>query len=153
VAGAATRPAVVTSTPGDTACPLTGNWRPCSVTERLERAGLAPQLQPDTLQDRAFGVPGYRYLVADATLDVFVYATEEARVRATAALDSASVVRSRARLAPPPKQATPLAPGQAAGTRVSHFVRTANIAAVLANARERQVERVLLAITAGQPAR
>ena len=153
VAGGDTRPAAPPPAPGDTACPLTGNWQPCSVFMRLDRAGLAPQVQPDTLRDAAFGVPGVRYLLGDATLDVFVYATPQARELATAALDSAAVVRTRSRLAPPPQQASPLAKGAPAGRRESHFVRTANIAAVLANARGQQAERVLLAITAGQPAR
>jgi hypothetical protein len=153
VAGGATQPAPPPAAPGDTACPLTGNWQPCSILTRLDRAGLAPQVQPDTLHDAAFGVPGIRYMIGDATLDVFVYATPAARERATAALDSAAIVRSRSRLAPPPRQASPLAKGQPAGQRESHFVRTANIAAILANAREQQAERVLLAITAGQPAR
>ena len=153
VAGGDTRPTAPPPAPGDTACPLFGNWQPCSIAERLERAGMAPQLQPDTLRDAAFGVPGYRWMLGDATLDVFVYATPAARELATAALDSAAVVRSRARLAPAPKDATPLAPGKPAGRRESHFVRAGNIAAILANARETQAERVLLAITAGQPAR
>ena len=153
VAGGDTRPAPPPPAPGDTACPLYGNGQPCSIAERLERTGLAPRLQPDTLRDQAFGVRGYRWILNDATLDVFVYATPAARERATAALDSAAVVRTRSRLAPPPKDATPLAPGAPAGRRESHFVRTANIAAVLANATGVQAERVLLAITAGQPAR
>ena len=153
VAGGETQPLPPPPAPGDTACPLYGNWQPCSIAERLERTGLAPRLQPDTLRDEAFGVRGYRWILDDATLDVFVYATPAARERATAALDSAAVVRTRSRLAPPPKDATPLAPGQPAGRRESHFVRTANIAAILANAKETQAERVLLAITAGQPAR
>ena len=153
VAGGETRPTAPPPAPGDTACPLFGNWQPCSIAERLERAGMAPQLQPDTLRDAAFGVPGYRWMLGDATLDVFVYATPAARERATAALDSVAIVRTRSRLAPPPKDATPLAPGTPAGRRESHFVRASNIAAILANARETQAERVLLAITAGQPIR
>ena len=157
VAGGQTVPQAPPPAPGDTACPLYGNWQPCSVAERLERAGLAPQLQADTLHDPAFGVPGYRWLLGDATLDVYVYATPAARERATAALDSAAVVRSRSRSAPPPKDSAPAtrgtpARGASVGRRESHFVRTGNIAAILANARETQSERVLLAITAGQPA-
>ena len=153
VAGGETQPTIPPPAPGDTSCPLRGNWQPCAITTRLDRAGLAPQLQPDTLRDPAFGVPGYRWSLGDATLDVFVYATPEARERATAALDSAAIVRSRSRSAPAPKPLSAIAPGATAGgPRESHFVRTANIAAVLAHAREQQAERVLLAITAGQPA-
>lgn len=153
VAGGETRPAVAPPAPGDTTCQLRGNWQPCSIGTRLDRAGLAPQLQPDTLRDPAFGVPGFRWMLGDATLDVFVYATPEARERATSALDSAAIVRSRARSAPAPKPVSAVAPGATVGgPRESHFVRTANIAAVLAHAREQQAERVLLAITAGQPA-
>lgn len=153
VAGGETRPAVAPPAPGDTSCPLRGNWQPCAITTRLERAGLAPQMQPDTLRDPAFGVAGYRWTLSDATLDVFVFATPEARERATAALDSAAIVRSRSRSAPAPKPVSAVAPGATAGgPRESHFVRTANIAAVLAHARAPQAERVLLAITAGQPA-
>ena len=153
VAGGDTRPAAAPPAPGDTTCPLHGNWQPCSIAKRLDRAGLAPQLVTDSLEDAAFGVPGHRWMLGDATLDVYVYATPEARERATAALDSAAIVRSRSRRAPAPRDATPLAPGTPAGKRESHFLRIANIAAILANARETQAERVLLAITAGQPAR
>jgi hypothetical protein len=153
VAGGATSPAPQPLAPGDTSCPLHGNWQTCSIAERLERAGLAPQLQPDTLRDAAFGVPGVRWMLDDATLDVFVYATGAARERATRALDSAAVVRSRSRLAPATKDAPPPPRGISASPRQSHFVRTANIAVILANARQQQAERILLAITAGQPAR
>lgn len=149
VAGAETKPAVAPPTPGDTTCPLHGNWKPCSIDKRLERAGLAPHMESDTLRDPAFGVPGFRWTLDDATLDVFVYATPEARQRATSALDSAAIVRSRSRLAPPPR---PPAGTTIVGPRESHFVRASNIAAVLAHAKETQAERVLLAITAGQPA-
>ena len=153
VAGGETRPAVAPPAPGDTACPLFGNWQRCSITKRLDRAGLAPVELPDTLRDPAFGVTGHRWMLGDATLDVFIFATPAARERATSALDSAAIVRSRARSAPAPKAVSAVAPGATVGgPRESHFVRTANIAAVLAHARETQAERVLLAITAGQPA-
>jgi hypothetical protein len=149
VAGGETRPQAPPPAPGDTSCPQRGNWRACSIAKRLDQAGLAPQLVSDTLRDAAFGVPGHRWTLGEATLDVFVYATPEARERATAALDSAAVVRSRARLA---RNVGTAPAGAPAAPRESHFVRIANIAAILANARETQAERVLLAITAGQPA-
>lgn len=158
VAGGATTPQVTLRTTSDTTCPLTGPWQACSITERLERAGLAPQLLPDTLRDEAFGVPGQRWQLGDATLDVYVYATEEARVSATAKLDSVAIVRSRSRVATPGADVTPTTPRQAAeqgqaSRREAHFVRTANIAAIVANARASAAERILLTITAGQPAR
>ena len=158
VAGGQTTPQVTLRTTSDTTCPLTGPWQSCSITERLERAGLAPRLLPDTLRDEAFGVPGQRWQVGDATLDVYIYATAEARESATARLDSIAIVRSRSRVATPGAAATPTTPRQAAeqgeaSRREAHFVRTANIAAIVANARATAAERILLTITAGQPAR
>jgi hypothetical protein len=123
-------PAIV---PNDTSCVLSGLWRQCSVRERLERAGLAPQVG-DTVRHAFLHVPGQRYRVGDAEVQAFVYETTEMRRRDTAPLDSV-------RAAPPGTDTV--------WERPPTLITAANLAAVLIGGNERQVERVTLALTAG----
>ena len=126
------------ATADPSACPLTGAWRTCSVQDRLEKAGLAPQLQPEPVRRPGFGVPGARFAIGKASLEVFLYPSADARLRDVAALDSATASpRGAATDWPDPPT----------------LMGSGNMAAVLYGARERQVERVALALTAGLPQR
>lgn len=133
-------PAPAVGAPGvaadSAACPLTGAWRPCSVKDRLEKAGLAPRLEQEGIRRPGFAVPGSRYAIGDASLEVFLYASPADRLRDVAALDSATA-SPRGTRTDWPKPPTLMGSG--------------NLAAVLHGARERQVERVALALTAGLP--
>ena len=116
-----------------TACPAGPLWSQCGVRERLERAGLAPQVG-DTVRHGFLHVPGQRYRVGDAEVQAFVYETVEMRRRDTAPLDSV-------RAAPPGAE-----PGW---EKPPTLVTSENLAAVLVGGNARQVERVTLALTAG----
>ena len=138
----AARPDTIVAGPaGATArsdCPLTGAWRPCSVQDRLERAGLAPKLENDTTHRAGFSVPGTRVTLGRATLELFLYPSEAARARDTGALDSARA-----------------APRDRAGNwpALPTLITSGNLAAVLYDAKEAQAERVALALGAGLPQR
>jgi hypothetical protein len=121
------------SSPSDTTCVLTNLWRQCSVRERLERAGLAPQ-PGDAVRHPFLHVPGQRYRVGDASLEAFVYETVEMRRRDTAPLDSV-------RAAPPGTETT--------WERPPTLITSENLVAILIGGNERQVERVTLELTAG----
>jgi hypothetical protein len=114
-------------------CALGALWAQCSVRERLERAGLAPQ-PVDTVRHAFLHVPGQRYKVGDAELQAFVYETTDMRQRDTAPLDSV-------RAAPPGVETS--------WERPPTLITSGNLAAILIGGNERQVERVTLALTAG----
>jgi hypothetical protein len=125
--------AAVSNTPNAPGCVLGALWQQCGVRERLDRAGLAPVVG-DSVRQPFLHVPGRRYRVGDAELQVFVYETVEMRRRDTAPLDSV-------RVAPPGTQP--------AWERTPTLITSGNLAAILVGGNERQVERVTLALTAG----
>jgi hypothetical protein len=122
-------------TPDD--CPLTGAWRPCSVVDRLEHAGLAP-VPRDSVRHPFLSVPGAVYAVGRGELQLFLYPDSAARVRDFATFDTARV--------------------QPRGSAVSwrapaSLMMSNNLAAILLSDNATQVERVRLALTAGLPER
>lgn len=121
-----------------TACPMEGDWTPCAVEERLVRAGVVIEKQPEPARYPFFSVPGVKYHVGSAEhqLIVFVYPSAAARTHDTALLDSATV--------------------SPRGTRVSWpapptLVVSNNLAAVILSLNDRTVERLALALSAGLP--
>ena len=114
-------------------CPAGALWAQCSVRERLERSGLAPQ-PVDTVRHAFLHVPGQRYRLGDAELQAFVYESAAMRERDTAPLDSI-------RAAPPGTETT--------WERPPTLITSGNLAAILLGGNARQVERVTLALTAG----
>ena len=108
-------------------------WAQCTVKERLERAGLAPQ-PADSVRHPFLHVPGQRYRIGDAELQAFVYESAAMRQRDTAPLDSV-------RAAPPGTDAN--------WERPPTLITSENLAAILVGGNARQVERVTLALTAG----
>lgn len=116
-----------------TGCPAGALWAQCSVRERLERSGLAPQAV-DTVRHAFLHVPGQRYRLGDAELQAFVYESAAMRERDTAPLDSI-------RAAPPGTETT--------WERPPTLITSGNLAAILLGGNARQVERVTLALTAG----
>ena len=118
---------------GAPSCALGSLWEQCSVRDRLERAGLAPQ-PGDTVRHPFLHVPGLRYKVGDAELQAFVYGSPAMRERDTAPLDSV-------RAAPPGTETT--------WERPPTLITSENLAAILIGGNQRQVERVTLALTAG----
>lgn len=121
------------------ACPMEGDWTPCAVEERLERAGVVLERQEEPVQHPFLQVPGVRYFVGNEEheLQVFLYPSAEARERDTSQLDSATV--------------------SPRGTRVTWrtppaLVTSNNLAAVILSVNDRTVERLTLALGAGLPA-
>ena len=50
------------------ACPKDGRWRPCSLADRLQRAGLVPHVRPDTARLPFLTPAGQVWTVARAEL-------------------------------------------------------------------------------------
>jgi len=125
--------------PSDSACPRDGRWRPCSLEDRINKAGLAFKPAGDSIRLAYLEPPGVRYrLGKSATLVALFYADSAAGAANTAPLDPA-------RLTPP---------GDSLGGWPSvptEVVRSANLVAVLLNASETQAERVRLTLQAGAP--
>jgi len=119
-------------------CELTAPWRWCSVEERLERSGLAPRLQPDSVRHPFLKATGRAYLVGDARLEVFLYSSAVDRAADSRLLDSARVA--------PLTGSAPVWPAPPT------LLLSDNLLAILLSDNGRQIERVTNAITAGLPA-
>lgn len=121
---------------GDTGCVLRGRWRLCSVEDRLDRAGLAPRIHPDTLRQPFMGVAGRVIHLGTAELQVFLYADAAAAAQDVAQLDPV-------RVAPPSMIIDWIAPPT--------LITSNNLVAILLSTNARQIERVRNALTAGLP--
>ena len=119
-------------------CPGTGHWEACTIFDRLERAGLAPQ-RGDTVRYPFLAIAGQTWRLGAATIHVFRYRDSTARHADFVKLDSARV--------------------RPAGDTVTTWPGTPtllvndNLLAILLSDNEEQVERVSLALTAGPPPR
>ena len=117
-------------------CPGTGHWESCTVFDRLERAGLAPQ-RGDTVRFTFLHVAGQTWRLGRATIHVFRYRDSVARHMDFTALDSAHARPRGDTLATWPGTPTVLV--------------NDNLLAILLSDNAEQVERVSLALTAGPP--
>jgi chromate reductase, NAD(P)H dehydrogenase (quinone) len=124
------------ATTGRAACPATGLWDLCTVRERLERAGLAPQPQDDSVFHDFMQSGGAVFTVGGSELQVFIYPDAKALARVITKVDTLNVS------VPGQRGDWPLPPT---------FIRSANMAAILLSSNARQVERVQDALTAGPP--
>ena len=118
------------------ACPATGQWALCSITQRLERAGLAPRRDSGEIRLEPLTRPGVRLKVGSAELDLFLYPDAAARERDERRLD-------RRRFIDASEEPTM--------RREATLIRSANLLAVLRSINDRQRERVSDAIVAGPP--
>ncbi len=119
------------------ALPLTGIWDEAHLTERLVRAGLAPQALHGEKGEKYFKVPVHAYRVGPNTLYVYLYADSSARLAVTLTLDTLT--------AAPRGQSTPY--------EQRHILITQNnLAAVMVGGTDVARERVALALEAGLPA-
>ena len=124
--------------PGDPNCPRDGTWKPCALLDRLVSSGLAPKALPDTTRVAFFGVPGVRYQVGrSAVLPPFFFADSNSAKQAVSPIDTVLVQMPGDTTAP--------------WTSTPHLFRSANLVAVFESDNERQVERMMLALTAGTP--
>lgn len=130
--------APVLTTPPDAGCAKVGLWERCNLEDRLVRAGLVITLEDSLFRSDLFSIPGLRYKVGagEDRLDLFVFASSQARERETSVLDSVAVSRrgERRAYAVPPM-----------------LVTSNNIAAVVTTMNERARERMALALSAGLP--
>jgi len=138
--GAATIASVAASAPARReplpTCPGTGHWESCTVFDRLERAGLAPQ-RGDTLRLPFLDAAGQTWRLGKATIHVFRYRDSLARRADFVALDSA--------------HARPVGDTVTTWTGTPTLLVNDNLLAILLSDNEEQVERVSLALTAGPP--
>lgn len=117
-------------------CSYTGRWDPCTITERLDRAGLAPQPISDTPTHPVLGTPAAAWRLGNAHLLVFIYPDEGARVDAQKKLNPGQF----------------LTPDEEVGMNaLPTLIANENLLAVLDSRSEHQRERVADAITAGPP--
>jgi len=117
-------------------CPGTGHWESCTVFDRLERAGLAPQ-RGDTVRFPFLHEPGQTWRLGNATLHVFRYRDSVGRHSDFMALDS---IHAR-----PRSDTLTTWPG------TPTLLVNDNLLAILLSDNGEQVERVSLALTAGPP--
>jgi hypothetical protein len=133
-------PAISAAAPADTGCPKVGDWRVCSVEDRLTRAGLVIERLDEPARYDFLRIDGGRYRVGagEDEVHVFVYASTADRTADTDALDSLTVSPRGARRS---YRVPPL------------LVTSANLAAIVFTLNERTSERISLALSAGLPQR
>ena len=134
----ANQPASVPSStkPAAPPCPHTGKWAPCSVERRLKQSGFVVKRLTDEAPKRpGFSVTPIVFSLGASRLEVFLYGDSVAVARDVAAMDTVTVA---------PR-------GSKSPWENPIFIRSGNLAAVLTSRNPRQVERVILAITAGAP--
>jgi hypothetical protein len=117
-------------------CPATGAWQVCSVVERLERAGLAPQRRSGDVVEAPLASPGVAIVLGRSELRIFVYADRAAREHDQAKLDTSKYASASEPLS---MRAEPT------------LITSENLLAILRSRNDHQRERVSDAITAGPP--
>ncbi len=117
-------------------CPGTGHWEACTVFDRLERAGLAPQ-RGDTVRLPFLRIAGQTWRLGSATLHVFRYGDSLTRHIDFAKLDSL--------------HARPVGDTLVKWPGTPTLLVNDNLLAILLSENDEQVERVSLALTAGPP--
>ena len=117
-------------------CASTGAWGPCTLLERLDRAGLAPRVSPDMVGEAPLEQHGRLIRLGSAELKVFLYPDSVVRQRDEARLDRRRYIEATQE---------PTIRNEAT------IIRSANLLAILNSKSETQRERVSLAITAGPP--
>ena len=117
-------------------CPATGLWAECSVVERLEQAGLVMQRGQQPATEKPLERQGVTFSVRSASLEVFIYPDRAARERDQARLDPDEYLAADQDPEPVHKPT---------------LVTSENLLVVLDTHRERQRERITLALTAGPP--
>lgn len=123
--------------PGAPACPATGLWSRCAVVERLERAGLAPRIDSTAVvREEPLGVTGFLVRLGTAELEVYVYASNAARSRDIARVDTMRYLGYT---------------DAVSMQQLPTLIQSANLIAILHSRNDHQRERVGDALTAGPP--
>lgn len=121
-----------------TGCPADGQWAPCSILYRLERAGLAPKVdsggKPN--EPQLGGEPMMVKIGLSAELELHVFGDSLAREAAVAKLDRKQFVNGTA---------------EQTIRRERTLIESVNLLGLLTSINSRQRERVSDALTAGPP--
>ena len=117
-------------------CPRTGLWLECHVVDRLEQAGLVLTRGQEPATEPPLERQGVNFDVRNATLEVYVYPDPAARERDQRRLDPEEYLAADEPPGPVPRPT---------------LVTSGNLLVVLDTRRERQRERITLALTAGAP--
>lgn len=125
--------------PGET-CAEDGRWKPCTVLDRMERAGLVVKEVPaDTTRVAYLTPPGLHYTVGkNASLIAFYFNDSLSAKAEWAKLDTLRLVPPGDTTSRWPKTPTP--------------IRAANLIAVFFGSNAPQIERVQLMFEGGLPA-
>ena len=134
----ATATASVAPASGASTCTATGLWAECSILYRLERSGLAPQVDSGAKPgERALaGKPLIVKLARAATLELFIYPDSAARIADGKKLDRTKLVDGTA---------------QQTIERERTLIESANVIGLLTSLSSHQRERVSDALMAGAP--
>ena len=126
------------ATAGTGTCPATGQWAECSLLYRLDRAGLAPQIDSGAkpAEKELTGKPLVVKLGRNAVLELRLYPDSAARVADGKKLDRTHLVDAT-------KQQTM--------ERERTLIESANVIGLLTSLSSHQRERVSDAIMAGPP--
>jgi len=137
-AAGATATASVSAPTGSSACPATGLWAECSVVYRLERSGLAPQIDSSASPDEKElgGTPLIIKIGQAAKLEVHIYADSNARIADSKKLDRTKLIDGEA---------------QQTIARERTLIESANVIGLLTSLSSHQRERVSDALMAGAP--
>jgi hypothetical protein len=135
-AGASASTAATTGTTGT--CPATGQWAECSIIYRLDRAGLAPQIDSGAkpAEKELTGKPLVVKLGRTAALELYLYPDSVARAADGKKLDRTHLVDAT-------KQQTM--------ERERTLIESSNVIGLLTSLSSHQRERVSDAIMAGPP--
>ena len=122
-----------------TGCPATGLWSRCAIIERLDRSGLAPQVDSvNPATEAPLTATGFLVRVGRGEIEVYLYPDAAARERDQAKLDSTKYI------------------GYTAAVGMENrptLIVSGNALAILHSRSDHQRERVGDAITAGAPAK
>jgi hypothetical protein len=118
------------------ACPATGLWSRCTISERLDRAGLAPRIDSSAVTEPPLTIRGLLLHVGASDLEIYLYPDAKAREREESLLDRTKYVAYDAPLAMKPQPT---------------LIHSVNAIAILHSRNDHLRERVSDAITAGPP--
>lgn len=131
--------AAVAEPSGNNACPATGLWSRCAIIERLDRAGLAPQVDSvNPATEPPLTATGFVVRVGRGELEVYLYPNAAAREREQARLDTTKFIAYTTTVTM---------------ERQRTLIGSGNALVILATLNSHLRERVGDAITAGAPAK
>ncbi len=127
---------VAATAPAGGGCPEFAPWRECSVQYRLERAGLSVRRREKPVHHDWLSVDGVVWETTRSETQVFLYPSEEDRIRDTGKLDTVAVSPKGQRII---------------WKEPAVMVTSGNLLAIIITLNGRTSERIALALGAGLP--